>query len=37
MLHAVTADYLEDKTLDVSDTVESTARFTLTEQGTTTD
>jgi Fe-S cluster assembly iron-binding protein IscA len=37
MLSMVTADYVEDKTLDVSDTVESTVRFTLTGQGTTTD
>ena len=35
MLDAVTADYVDDKALDVTDTVESTARFTLTEQGTT--
>ncbi len=34
MLDAVTADYVDDKALDVNDTVESTARFTLTEQGT---
>ena len=34
MLDAVTADYVDDKTLDVSDTVESTARFALTNQGT---
>jgi hypothetical protein len=33
MLDAVTADYVSDKTLNVSDTVESTARFALTEQG----
>ncbi|HEX6352366.1 hypothetical protein [Actinophytocola sp.] len=37
MLDAVTADYVEDKTLDVADTVESTARFALTGQGTTTE
>jgi Fe-S cluster assembly iron-binding protein IscA len=37
VLDAVTADYVEDKTLDVSDTVESTARFALTSRGTTTD
>jgi Fe-S cluster assembly iron-binding protein IscA len=37
MLDTVTADYVADKNLDVSDTVESTARFTLTEQGITTD
>jgi Fe-S cluster assembly iron-binding protein IscA len=37
MLDTVTADYVDDKALDVSDTVESTARFTLTERGTTTD
>ena len=35
LLDAVTADYVEDKTLDVTDTVESTARFALTSQGTT--
>jgi Fe-S cluster assembly iron-binding protein IscA len=33
MLDALTADYVDDKTLDVADTVESTARFALTEQG----
>jgi Fe-S cluster assembly iron-binding protein IscA len=33
MLDAVTADYVDDKTLDVADTVESTARFALTNQG----
>lgn len=33
MLDAVTADYVDDKTLDVTDTVESTARFALTDQG----
>ena len=33
LLDAVTADYVDDKTLDVSDTVESTARFALTGQG----
>lgn len=37
MLDAATADYVENKTLDVSDTVESTARFSLSGQGTTTD
>jgi hypothetical protein len=37
MLDAVTADYVDNKTLDVSDTVESTARFSLSGQGTTTD
>jgi Fe-S cluster assembly iron-binding protein IscA len=37
MLDTVTADYVDDKALDVSDTVEGTARFTLTERGTTTD
>ena len=35
MLDAVTADYVDDKTLDVTDTVESTARFALTGGGTT--
>lgn len=34
MLDAVTADYVADKLLDVTDTVESTARFALTPQGT---
>lgn len=34
VLDAATADYVDDKALDVTDTVESTARFTLTEQGT---
>lgn len=34
MFDAVTADYVDDKALDVDDTVESTVRFTLTEQGT---
>jgi hypothetical protein len=37
MLDAVTADYVDDKTLDVADTVESTARFALTGQGASTD
>lgn len=37
MLDAVTADYVENKTLDVSDTVESTPRFSLSGQGATTD
>lgn len=37
MLDAVTADYVENKTLDVTDTVESTARFSLSGQGITTD
>jgi Fe-S cluster assembly iron-binding protein IscA len=36
MLDTLTADYVDDKALDVADTVESTARFTLTNQGTTT-
>lgn len=35
MLDTVTADYVDDKTLDVDDTVESTTRFALTPQGTT--
>jgi Fe-S cluster assembly iron-binding protein IscA len=35
MLDSLTADYVDDKALDVADTVESTARFTLTDQGTT--
>lgn len=35
MLDTVTADYVEDRTLDVSDTVESTTRFELSRQGTT--
>jgi Fe-S cluster assembly iron-binding protein IscA len=33
VLDSLTADYVEDKTLDVSDTVESTVRFELTTQG----
>jgi len=33
LLDTVTADYVDDKTLDVADTVESTARFALTNQG----
>jgi hypothetical protein len=33
MLDALTADYVDDKTLVVRDTVESTARFALTSQG----
>jgi Fe-S cluster assembly iron-binding protein IscA len=33
MLDSLTADYVEDKTLDVDDTVEGTARFELTRQG----
>lgn len=37
VLDTVTADYVEDKTLDVSDTVESTTRFTLSGQGTSQD
>lgn len=37
MLDAATADYVENKTLDVTDTVESTARFALSGQGTTSD
>jgi Fe-S cluster assembly iron-binding protein IscA len=35
MLDSLTADYVEDKTLDVADTVESTIRFELTGQGVT--
>lgn len=35
VLDSLTADYVDDKTLDVADTVESTARFALTNQGTT--
>lgn len=35
VLDSLTADYVDDKTLDVSDTVESTARFALSNQGTT--
>jgi Fe-S cluster assembly iron-binding protein IscA len=34
LLDAATADYVDDKSLDVTDTVESTARFALTPQGT---
>jgi Fe-S cluster assembly iron-binding protein IscA len=37
MLDTVTADYVEDKTLDATDTVESTNRFALTSQGTVAD
>lgn len=37
VLDALTADYVDDKTLDVADTVESTARFRLSEQGITRD
>lgn len=37
MLDAITAEYVEDKTLTVSDTVESTARFELSGQDTTQD
>jgi Fe-S cluster assembly iron-binding protein IscA len=37
MLDALTADYVDDKTLDVKDTVESTARFELSGQGITRD
>jgi Fe-S cluster assembly iron-binding protein IscA len=33
MLDALTADYVEDKTLDVTDTVESEPHFALTGQG----
>jgi len=33
MLDSLTADYVEDKTLDVADTVEGTARFELSGQG----
>jgi Fe-S cluster assembly iron-binding protein IscA len=33
MLDLLTVDYVEDKTLDVDDTVEGTARFELTGQG----
>ena len=33
VMDSITADYVEDKTLDVSDTVESTTRFGLTGQG----
>jgi Fe-S cluster assembly iron-binding protein IscA len=33
MLDALTADYVDDKTLDVADSVESGARFTLSGQG----
>ena len=35
VLDTLTADYVDDKALDVTDTVESTARFTLTNRGTT--
>lgn len=34
MLDALTADYVDDKTLDVDDTVEGTARFQLSRGGT---
>ena len=34
VLDVLSADYVEDKTLDVDDTVEGTARFRLAEQGT---
>jgi Fe-S cluster assembly iron-binding protein IscA len=34
MLDTVTADCVENKTLDVSDTAESTSRFALTDQST---
>lgn len=34
LLDSVTADYVDDKALDVDDTVESTARFELTSRGT---
>jgi Fe-S cluster assembly iron-binding protein IscA len=34
MLDSLTADYVDDKTLDVDDTVEGTARFQLASQGT---
>lgn len=34
LLDTLTADYVDDKTLDVADTVESTARFALSSQGT---
>ena len=37
MLDTLTADYVEDKTLDVSDTAESTSRFALTDRGTSAD
>lgn len=37
IVDALTADYVEDKTLDVADTVESTARFELSGQGITRD
>ena len=33
LLDSLTADYVGDKTLDVSDTVEGTPRFALTHQG----
>jgi Fe-S cluster assembly iron-binding protein IscA len=35
MLDSLTAEYVEDKTLDVDDTVEGTARFELSGQGVT--
>lgn len=35
MLDSLTAEYVEDKTLDVDDTVEGTARFQLSGQGVT--
>ena len=35
MVDSLTADYVDDKTLDVDDTVEGTARFQLGEQGVT--
>ena len=34
LLDSVTADYVDEKTLDVTDTVEGTARFAFTGQGT---
>lgn len=37
LLDQPAADHLSDKTLDVTDTVESTANFRLTNQGTTED
>jgi Fe-S cluster assembly iron-binding protein IscA len=37
ILDGLTADYVEDKALDVADTVESTTRFELSGQGTTQD
>lgn len=33
VLDALTAEYVDDKTLDVDDTVEGTARFQLAQQG----